>query len=201
MISSARACRLAALTGVALALSLGRAPASAEDAKDKVETPDFDLSIPTGWTGKAIPEVAHVFSSAAILECAAARVRIVVNVNYPLKTAAEMAEARKDMQEKPGMGAAAYVMPMALKVAQPAIMVFDELVLAGEPTAAARVIAAPNNEDFASFHGSVRVVGDRILCAAVVTKGKQGAPEPDPAHLKAIEQGYKTIRDLRLKKR
>lgn len=201
---------LAALTAVAFALSQGPSPVSAQDAKDKkLETPDFDVPIPAGWAGKTLPDPTGQNNSAVLLDCAAGRIRVLITVRAaPPKGSPEETESLKEMRERPGMAGAAFVMPMASKNGGPATVVYDEFVLAGEPTAAACVVAAANADDFTAFHGSGRIVGDRIFMAAVITKGKQGAAgalEPGEAsgkaQMQAVAQAYKVLRELAIKKR
>jgi len=195
------------LTAVALAFSFGPGPVSAEDAKN-VETADFDAPILAGWVGKVLPDPKQQ-GSAVLLENVAGRTRVLITVNPgPPKGSPEEAAAQKDVQERPGMVGASFVMPMVLKVGGPATMVYDEVNLAGEPSAATCVIAVGKADDFTAFHGSGRVVGDRVLAVAVITRGKQGAAAAGAdadaalkAQMQAAAQGYKLLRELRLKKR
>jgi hypothetical protein len=209
MFHSRRPC-LVALTAIALAFSLGPGPVSAEDAKEKkLETTDFDVSIPAGWVGRAIADPSQKDTATVLLDCAAGRVRLLVTSHPgPAKGSPEETSSLKEMREEPGMGAASFVMPMALKTGGPATLVFDELDLAGEPTAGACVISAANADSFTAFHGAARIVGDRMLLVAVITKGKQGAPgatevgeASGKAQMQAVAQAYKLVRELRLKKR
>jgi hypothetical protein len=195
-----------AVLAVASALALGlAAPASSparadDDGGTKVDTVDFELRLPAGWTvRKKADNVAHVASSIAVVACKDVQVFVTTGSGLSASNASE----KKEIAEKPGFLGAAFIMPMALKAGSPAILVYDELVVGGEPTPAARVIATKGDESFTTFHGAVRLTAERTLSAAVVGRGKQGSAgdEPDGAEMQVVAQAYKIVREIKLKTR
>lgn len=198
--SRLRSLCLAALVALAAVSLTARPVALAGDGGEKIETADYDVRVPKGFE-KAAAAPASVLSSAVVLE-SPKHVKLLLGVL--VIPADELADTRKEFDERPTSIAASFVMPMALKAGGPAITVYDEVTLGGEPAPAVRILATPRAGKFASFHAAARMLGDRIFLVAVLTGGDQGANaviDPDHDQIEATLEAYEAARALKVKGR
>lgn len=165
-----------------------------DDSKDE----PFTVKAPAGWT---VTTPKMLKGTGRQLVHTKARVQLTL---HHLTMEEELNEKDKETAKKPGMLAASFILPTALKIAKKAgsksMLVYDRVGFAGTSAAGARVIIpVPARGGFVTIHGVALQRGKQIFLAMISHAGRVDHVEEGQVHHDAINQAYAMLQGLKLK--